>query len=56
MDDAKPVEAVKILLMAYVRTEDELCLRFDPEDEMFEKFRERWGYWIQELMKISDDA
>ena len=56
MDDAKPVEAVKILLMAYVRTEDELCLRFDPDDEIFEKFRERWGYWIQELMKISDDA
>ena len=55
LDDGKPVEAMKILLMAYVRTEDELCLRFDPDDEIFETFRERWGYWIQQLIKISDD-
>ena len=56
MDDGKPVEAMKILLMAFVRTEDEMCLQYDPDDEIFEKFRERWGYWIQQLMKISNDV
>lgn len=56
MDDAKPSEAVKIILMAYIRTEDELALRYDPDDEVFPAFRERWGHWIQELIRISDDS
>lgn len=56
MDDSKPSEAIKIILMAYIRTEDELALRYDSEDEIFSAFRERWGYWVGELIKISDNA
>ena len=56
LDDAKPSEAVKIILMAYIRTEDELSLRYDADNEIFPAFRERWGYWVQELVRISDDA
>lgn len=56
MEDSKPVEAVKIILMAYIRTEDELSVRYDPDDEIFPSFRERWGYWVQELVRISDDV
>ena len=42
--------------MAYIRTEDELLLRYDADNEIFPAFRERWGYWVQELVRISDDA
>ena len=56
LDDSKPAEAVKIILMAYIRTEDELAIRYDPDDEIFPAFRERWGHWVQELIKISDDS
>ena len=56
MEDAKPSEAVKIILMAFIRTEDELSVRYDPDEEVFATFRERWGYWVQELVRISDDA
>ena len=56
LDDTKPAQAVKIILMAFIRTEDELSVRYDPEDEIFPAFRERWGHWVQELIKISDDS
>ena len=42
--------------MAYIRTEDELAIRYDNENEIFPSFRDRWGYWVQELIRISDDS
>ena len=54
LEDPKPSEAVKIILMAFIRTEDELAVRFDPDNEIFSSFRERWGYWVSELIKLSN--
>lgn len=56
LDDSKPAEAIKIILMAYVRTEDELALRYDIDNEIFPSFRNRWGHWVEELIRISDDV
>ena len=41
--------------MAFARTEDELGLKIDPEDKIFNEFRERWGYWISQLIEIATD-
>ena len=41
--------------MALVRTEDELKAKLDSGDEIFDEFRERWGFWIKELISISDE-
>tara|TARA_Y100000590_G_scaffold27882_1_gene31244 strand:- start:267 stop:2009 length:1743 start_codon:yes stop_codon:yes gene_type:complete len=54
-EDVKGIEAVKIILMAFARTEDELGLKIDPEDKIFNEFRERWGYWISQLIEIATD-
>ena len=55
LNEDKGSKAMQITLMALVRTEDELKAKLDSGDEIFEEFRERWGYWIKELISISDE-
>ena len=47
--DKKGFEAVQILLLAFIRAEDELGLEVDEEDMV--KLREKWGYWIEQLIE-----
>lgn len=55
IDDATGEHALKLLMMAYVRTEDELSQKHDPEGELFDEFRNRWGHWVNELLPLVDD-
>lgn len=48
-DDQIGISALEIFTMAYVRTEDEFRQKHDPE--IFESFRDRWGYWVSQLLK-----
>jgi hypothetical protein len=52
MEDSTGENACKLLLMAYVRTEDELSQKYDPESIIFDEFRNRWGYWMNELLPL----
>jgi len=47
-NDRKGFEALEILLMAYIRAEDELCLKYDRKT--FSDFRNKWGEWVEELI------
>ena len=47
--DHKGFEALEVLMMALVRAEDELVREHDRE--IFEQFRQKWGYWVQKLIK-----
>jgi len=51
-DDGKAMKAMKILLMSYVRAEDEMLTRYPPEN--FQKLRNSWGKWCHELLNIVD--
>ena len=55
MDDDVGENAVKLLMMAYIRTEDELSQKHDPEGELFDEFRDRWGHWVNELLPLVKD-
>lgn len=55
MEDPKAEWAMRIMLMAFARTEDELYPELDPKRVIFPKIRDRWGYWIEELIPISED-
>lgn len=48
-DDEQGINALKVMMLAYVRTEDELREYNDPN--LFAKLRDRWGYWVSELLK-----
>ena len=48
-DDDQGINALKVFTMAYVRTEDEL--REYNDVKLFERLRDRWGYWVSELLK-----
>lgn len=47
-NDRKGFEALEILLMAFIRAEDELCLKYDRKT--FSDFRNKWGEWVEELI------
>ena len=47
-DDVQGINALKVLMLAYVRTEDELTEYNDAK--LFEKLRNRWGEWVSELL------
>ena len=46
------INALQIFTMAYIRTEDE----FRPTHgrELFDDFRDRWGTWVNTLLKNLD--
>ena len=48
-NDQKGFEALEVLMMALVRAEDELVREYDRE--VFSRFRERWGHWVERLIK-----
>lgn len=52
MDDSTGENALKLLLMAYIRTEDELSQKYDPHNIIFDEFRNRWGHWVDELLPL----
>ena len=47
--DRKGFEALEVLMMALVRSEDELVREHDRE--VFEQFRQKWGSWVEKLIK-----
>lgn len=47
-NDRKGFEALEILLMAFIRAEDELCLKYDRKT--FSDFRNKWGELVEELI------
>ena len=49
--DKKAVDAVRILLMALIRAEDELCLEMNEEE--LKLLREKWGEYVEKLIEIS---
>ncbi len=48
-DDKKGFEALEVLMMALVRSEDELVREYDRQ--VFERFRSRWGTWVEKLIQ-----
>jgi hypothetical protein len=51
--DDRALNALEVYTMAYVRTEDEF--RKTHDGDTFEKFRDRWGYWVSKLLENLDD-
>ena len=49
-EDPKALEALKILLMAYIRAEDEMIRRHGPDG--YEDLRDSWGRWCDKLLEI----
>ena len=49
MNDKKAIEALNILLICFIRAEDELIGDIDEDD--LKRFRERWGFWIEQTIK-----
>ena len=47
-DDKKGFEAMEVIIMALVRAEDELVKEYDRK--IFEKFRQKWGGWVEKLI------
>ena len=56
MDDPKAIDALKILLMAYVRAEDEMAITQALDSKILENFRSKWSDHIEKLIPISHDA
>ena len=48
-DDSMGISALEIFTMAYVRTEDEFRKKHGAQ--LFEEFRDRWGTWVNTLLK-----
>lgn len=51
--DVRALNALEVYTMAYVRTEDEF--RKTVDGDTFEKFRDRWGYWVSKLLESVDE-
>lgn len=47
-EDKKGYEALEVLMIALIRAEDELAIRYDKKT--FENFREKWGMWVERLI------
>lgn len=47
-DDKKGYEALEVLMMALIRSEDELAVQYDKR--VFDRFRQRWGNWVEQLI------
>jgi len=51
--DPKSLEAMKIVMMAFARAEDELTPSRDPNREIFAELKDRWGFYVNKLIDIS---
>jgi hypothetical protein len=47
-EDKKGFQALEVVMMALVRAEDELVRDYDRK--IFEKFRQKWGSWVERLI------
>ncbi len=52
-EDVMGLSALEIITLAFVRSEDEFRRVYDSK--IFEEFRERWGYWVSDLLKKIGD-
>ena len=50
-DDKKGYEALEVLMMALIRAEDELAIQLDKKT--FERFRAKWGAWVEQLISYA---
>jgi len=50
-DDKKGYEALEVLMMALIRAEDELAMQCDKKT--FERFRSKWGAWVEQLISYA---
>lgn len=50
-DDKKGLEALEIILMAYVRAEDELIRKYDKK--YYSDLRDSWGRWCADLLPLA---
>ena len=53
--DPKPLDALKIILMAYSYTEDRLRADIDPERKIFPKINQVWGEVVDRLIDQADE-
>ena len=56
MDDSRPVDALRILIMAYIRAEDEMSISHQLDRQMFEKFRSVWSNHLEALIPIAHES
>ena len=47
--DKKGHQALEIMMMALVRAEDELVMKYDRK--IFERYRSKWSEWIEQLIE-----
>ena len=47
-DDKRGFEALEVIMMALIRSEDELAVEYDKR--VFEAYRAKWGEWIEKLL------
>ena len=46
--DSKGIEALEVILLAFIRAEDELVVRYDKN--VFSDFRQLWGSYVERLI------
>ena len=51
-EDSKGIEALRLMILAFARTEDVLRESGDLTEEQFEKFRSTWGRYLTELLPL----
>ena len=51
-EDKKGIEALKLMILAMTRSEDEMRVSGEITDEQFEKLRDRWGKYLNELLPL----
>ena len=56
MDDSRPVDALRILIMAYIRAEDEMSISHQLDKQTLEKFRSVWSNHLQALIPIAHES
>jgi len=50
--DPQGINALEILLLAFIRAEDEIVVRHDRN--IFKEFRQMWGGWVERLIRHAD--
>ena len=56
MDDSRPVDALRILIMAYIRAEDEMSIKLQLDKQTLEKFRSVWSNHLEALIPIAHES
>lgn len=56
MDDSRPVDALRILILAYIRAEDEMSISHQLDRQTLEQFRSVWSNHLQALIPIAHES